>query len=505
MTPMHNGSAEPSPPAHQPAGIGDAIESFEIFPWASDFETGIAVVDEQHRTLVRLLNSLARSMAVPSDELSMEEVLRELSEYAVYHFDTEEGLMRDFFAGDTLESTHQQAHRQFVRAISRLKEQQSKRPLNKAIEEIVAFLSRWLVFHILDVDKRMATVVLALQAGKSLEEAKAQADRGTPVAGRVLIDAVLAMYEKLSSRTFQLMKEIVERKNAEIQLRRAATAFECALEAIFATDAQRLIVDGNASFCEFAGRARTELIGQKLEAVLPMPGQENTWERIWQSVTRQGLWRGEISVRAGSGEPNEGWMTLSAVRDDAGRATHYVGVLSNITQLIHRQHKLERLAFHDALTGLPNRLFLLERIRQAISQARRNGDLLAVCYLDIDGFKQINDDLGHAAGDQLLQEVAMRCQSIVRGNDTVARLGGDEFVILLGDLKQPQDCSHLLDRLIAAVRQPAALPAGEIAITVSIGVTLFPTDNAEPAALLQHADLAMYRAKRGGKSQYRYY
>jgi diguanylate cyclase (GGDEF)-like protein len=313
------------------------------------------------------------------------------------------------------------------------------------------------------------------------------------------------MYEKLSSRTFQLMKEVVERKNVETQLRRAATVFANALEPIFAIDERHLIVDGNASFCALAGRSCGELVGTPLEAAIPAIGDDTLWPSIWQAVQAQGMWRGEVAIRVGSAEPSPGWMTLSAINDEKGAATHYVGVLSNIAQLIDRQQQLERLAHHDALTGLPNRRYLNERIRQAMAQARRNGELLAVCYIDLDGFKEINDGFGHGVGDRALREMAVRCQSAVRGNDTVARQGGDEFIALLGDLKRPEDCTALLDRLLAEIGRPLVLDGATVALTASIGVTLFPGDDVDAEALLHHADLAMYRAKQDGKGRYRIY
>jgi diguanylate cyclase (GGDEF)-like protein len=235
-------------------------------------------------------------------------------------------------------------------------------------------------------------------------------------------------------------------------------------------------------------------------------GQEDLSLDIWQTVQIQGFWRGEVSSRDMTGESTPGWMTLSAVNDETGRLTHYVGVLSNISQLLKRQQQLERIANHDFLTGLPNRLFLFVRLGQAMAQARRSHDFLAVCYLDLDGFKAINDKFGHGAGDNLLQEIATRIQSIVRGNDTVARMGGDEFAILLSDIKQPGDCSSLLERLLAAIQLPVALTLDDaVTVTASIGVTLFPTDDGEPDVLLHHADLALYQAKESGKAQFRFY
>lgn len=505
MTAVHSLIALPNP-LPKVSGTCETIDSFDIFPWNDDFATGIALIDEQHEILVRLLNTVARNLVQRADALSFGEIMRELSEYTIYHFDAEEALMGQFFAGDLLESGHREAHKNFVRKIGLLEAQYATKPVDEAVEEIIAILTRWLAFHILDTDRRMAKVVLAIQSGLSLEAAKVQVDIEMSGAVKVLVDAVLGMYERLSSRTFQLMKEIVERRGAEMQLRRAAIVFENTLEAIFVTDAQRRFMDINPSFCEISGRTKAELLGQTLASVMASLGQEDRSAEIWLEVQTQGFWRGEVSSRASSGEASPGWMTLSAVTDETGRPTHYVGVLSNITQLLRRQQHLEKIANHDFLTGLPNRLYLFVRLGQAISLARRNGGFLAVCYLDLDGFKAINDAFGHAAGDQLLQEIAIRIQSIVRGDDTVARMGGDEFAILLGDLKQVEDCSTLLERLLAAIGAPVALgPGSTVSVTASIGVTCFPRDEVDPDTLLHHADIAMYAAKVGGKARYRYY
>jgi diguanylate cyclase (GGDEF)-like protein/hemerythrin-like metal-binding protein/PAS domain S-box-containing protein len=495
------------PPSPVSGSIGrEAIESFEIFPWNDDFETGITTIDEQHKTLVRLLNSVARNLARLSDSLTFGEIMRELSDYTVYHFAAEESLMEQFFAGDVLEAGHRKVHQDFVGKIGRLQDEYATKPLDQAVEEIIAILTRWLAFHILDTDRRMAKVIFAVQSGLSVEAAKVQVDREMSGAVKVLVDAVLGMYERLSSRTFQLMKEIVERRSAEMQLRRAAIVFENTLEAIFVTDPLRRIIDVNPSFCEISGKTSTQLLGQTLVEVMLSLGQENLSVDIWQAVEVQGFWRGEVSSRSLTGESTPGWMTLSAVIDDTGNLTNYVGVLSNITQLLKRQQQLERVANHDFLTGLPNRLFLFVRLGQAIAQARRDNEFLAICYLDLDGFKAINDKFGHGAGDDLLREIAARIQSVIRGNDTVARMGGDEFAILLGDLKQPDDCSLLLERLLAAIQLPVSLASGDVVtVTASIGVTLFPTDDGGPDALLHHADLAMYQAKECGKANFRFY
>lgn len=199
------------------AASQEGIESIDIFPWISDFETSIAIMDEQHQKLVRLLNLLAINLVNKSDSLSFDEVFRELSAYAIYHFDAEESMARQFLAGDVMESSHLRAHRAFVQEIDRLQKQSKTGPVSTSIEEIVAFLSRWLAHHILSADRRMAKVILAVQAGMPLEAAKAQADREMSGSVKVLIDSVLDMYQQLSSRTLHFMKEIAGRQEAATQ------------------------------------------------------------------------------------------------------------------------------------------------------------------------------------------------------------------------------------------------------------------------------------------------
>ncbi|MBL8492121.1 MAG: GGDEF domain-containing protein, partial [Rhodocyclaceae bacterium] len=186
-----------------------------------------------------------------------------------------------------------------------------------------------------------------------------------------------------------------------------------------------------------------------------------------------------------------------------GRSSHYIGIYADITDLKATQQKLERLANFDALTGLPNRTLLTDRLRQAMAQARRRRRLLAVCFLDLDAFKPINDSHGHAVGDRILAEVGRRLQGAVRAGDTVARFGGDEFVILLGDLADEAELSAGLGRVLELVAEPYPVDDLELHLSASIGVALFPSDPADPDMLLRHADQAMYEAKREGRNRYR--
>jgi diguanylate cyclase (GGDEF)-like protein len=177
-------------------------------------------------------------------------------------------------------------------------------------------------------------------------------------------------------------------------------------------------------------------------------------------------------------------------------------MLADITQLKKHEDEVERIAYHDILTGLPNRLLVSDRLNQALAQAERSKRMLAVCYLDLDGFKPINDQFGHETGDKVLIEIAHRMQASVRTNDSVGRLGGDEFVLLLTNLVNAEEYQVVLQRVIDAINKPLALDeTTEVKVTASIGITLFPSDSSEPDILLRHADQAMYQAKQSGRNR----
>jgi diguanylate cyclase (GGDEF)-like protein len=199
------------------------------------------------------------------------------------------------------------------------------------------------------------------------------------------------------------------------------------------------------------------------------------------------------------------WLRVNARPLVSTGAAGHGGVLSStvdVTRLVEQERRLQRQAHYDALTLLPNRLLLSDRMKQAIAHSRRNGEMLAVCLMDLDGFKPVNDTLGHKAGDQLLQEIARRLEESIRADDTAARVGGDEFALLLGGLKSPQHAEQVLQRLLDAIAMPCAIAGQAVRVTASIGVTLFPIDAGDADQLLRHADQAMYKAKDAGKNRF---
>jgi diguanylate cyclase (GGDEF)-like protein len=194
------------------------------------------------------------------------------------------------------------------------------------------------------------------------------------------------------------------------------------------------------------------------------------------------------------------------VRDDADQLQYYIGLFTDISQIKEHEAELDRIAHYDALTGVPNRRLFADRLNQAISHTKRGEKSLAVCYLDLDGFKPVNDQYGHAVGDELLVEVTSRLSDVLRAEDTLARLGGDEFVLLFTDLAHPEEIHVILDRVLAVVSAPILIKdTPSISVSASIGVTLYPEDNTDADVLLRHADQAMYFAKEAGKNRYHFF
>ncbi|WP_202978255.1 bacteriohemerythrin [Mariprofundus erugo] len=476
----------------------------EIFLWNDNFETGIPAIDEQHKKLVDLINELAMHLAFQANTLTLEKVFTELTDYARYHFSSEEALIRQYMSDDPMLLDHSSSHRSFEEKLIRLKNKTTNQPSEEVFSEILSFLSHWLAVHILESDKHIAKVALAMQDGASLEEAKIVARDEMETWMTVLVDTILAMYDALASRSLQLMREINQRKKAEEKLRLAASVYENTLEAMFIADSKAVIIQVNPAFCQYTGYGHEEVIGKSLRS-LHAGLEGSSAAKIWHSVATTGHWSGEVHNRNKDGELTPEWLTLSAITDDQGMVTHYVGLFSNITQLVQRQHKLEHFAHFDILTGLPNRLLLTDRLDQAIAKVRRDGGHCAVCYLDLDNFKRVNDTYGHAAGDTLLQEVSARVKNVLRAQDTLARLGGDEFVLLIEGLAHPDECRPLIERVLKVVEEPVSIGEHQATVSASIGIDFFSSGDMKAHLILNQADQAMYRVKQAGKSNYAFF
>ncbi|MGC0150976.1 PAS domain S-box protein [Chromobacterium vaccinii] len=296
--------------------------------------------------------------------------------------------------------------------------------------------------------------------------------------------------------------DITERKVFELAQKEAAAVFDSSYEGILVVSPDGVITKVNQAFTRITGYEAGEAVGQRPSMLSSGQQAASFYEELWSEVRGHDFWRGELWNRRKSGELYAELLSISVVRDQQGQIQHYIGIFSDITQLKQHEAELDRVANFDPLTGVPNRRLLSDRLRQTIVRATRSGKSCAVCFLDLDGFKAVNDQHGHEVGDKLLVAVSSHLKSILRGDDTLARLGGDEFVVLLSDIGSPEECMLVLDRVLAAVATPVPVGEGEVSVTASIGVSLYPQDNADPDTLLRHADQAMYLAKEAGKNRY---
>ncbi|WP_333878534.1 EAL domain-containing protein [Methylobacter sp.] len=613
--------------------------SVEVFPWNKNFEVGVPLIDEQHQKLVDLLNVLAGHLAYQADIPTLNKVFNDLAEYAIYHFQAEERVWHSFFPDDVWETKHKNDHRRFLATVNRIMAGKTVRPLDEVIEEILTFLTQWLAFHILDTDMRMAKVVLAVQSGVPLNQAKEQADQEMSGAMKVLIETMLSMYDALSSRTMQLAKEVIERQKAEqasldaldrlqkiasqvpglvfqfqlfpdgsscipyaneairtiyrvspeevsedatkalaalhpddlenfktsfkvsardltpwrqeyrlkfddasvcwlfgnalpqqqtdgsvlwhgfitditkhkqteVELRIAATAFELQ-DAMLVTDANNVILKVNQAFTRITGYSAEEVIGKTPNLLSSGQHDEAFYASMWESINRNDAWQGEIWNRRKNGELFPEWLIITAVKEpdeQNNQVNHYVASFSDITSRKAAEEEIRQLAFYDPLTQLPNRRLLQERLKHSIEVDRRDGKQLALLMLDLDRFKAVNDSMGHLAGDELLQQVAVRISARLRDVDMVARLGGDEFVVLLEDIAHAEDAARVAAEIIFVLSKPFHLTqSNDVQIGASIGISLYPEHGASYEILMDHADAALYQAKDQGRGCYAYF
>jgi diguanylate cyclase (GGDEF)-like protein/PAS domain S-box-containing protein len=313
------------------------------------------------------------------------------------------------------------------------------------------------------------------------------------------------MRERVVQQVFCMEIDITARKALERTLQRAAQVFENSRDAIIVMDASYRVVAVNHAFSQISGFPAEDVVGEQLPSLRFGVNATAFYDQIRSHVQREGHWEGEItSVRRG-GEQYPAWVTMSAIRDNQGEITNYMAILADITERKRLEEAARHQAEHDALTGLPNRVLLLDRIQQALAANRRQHKQFALMFLDLDRFKQVNDTLGHHAGDVVLQEVASRLTHCVRGVDTVCRLGGDEFVVLLADIGGVDQAAHVAGTVMHALARPITLEGQDISQAVSIGIAICPSDGQDADTLLRNADVAMYHAKQSGHSEFRFF
>jgi len=296
--------------------------------------------------------------------------------------------------------------------------------------------------------------------------------------------------------------DISERKQATDKLRLLDRVFNKTQDAITITDANQNIIDVNPAFCEITGYSREDVIGQSPRILSSGRQPPEFYTRMWQKIHEQGHWQGEIWNRKKTGEIYAELLTISELKDNNGNITNFVGIFSDITRSKQQQEELKLLAHYDVLTKLPNRILFTDRFQQAVAHSKRSQSLLAVCFLDLDDFKAVNDNFDHEIGDQLLVEVAHRITACIREEDTVARLGGDEFALLLDNTLSYEQCLQTMERVHHSLAKPYRINGISHNVTASSGITLYPQDEGDVDTLLRHADQAMYLAKQAGRNRY---
>ncbi|MDX2367727.1 MAG: EAL domain-containing protein [Colwellia sp.] len=301
---------------------------------------------------------------------------------------------------------------------------------------------------------------------------------------------------------FGISRDVTAQLKSEQKTKLAASVFTHAREGIIITDATATIINVNDAFTRITGYSREEAIGQNPSFLQSGRQSPQFYADMWQALLKEDYWSGELWNRRKNGEVYAVIKTISAVRDEHGITTHYVSLANDITRLKAHQDQLEHIAHYDLLTNLPNRVLLADRLSQAMLQCSRHVQSLAVLFLDLDGFKKVNDAHGHDLGDELLIALSVRMKEALREGDSLARIGGDEFVAVLADLAKVEDCEPVLERLLLAASEPITIGDVVLNVSASIGVTLYPQDNVDADQLMRHADQAMYVAKQSGKNRY---
>lgn len=316
-------------------------------------------------------------------------------------------------------------------------------------------------------------------------------------------DVIAERTAELEARNEDLRREIVDRQKREHELRLAGAVFESAAEAIMVTDGENRILRVNPAFTAITGYTPKEVIGRNPGILKSGRHDAGFYSEMWATLDRLGHWEGEIWNRHKNGDVRVEWLSISRIEDEDTARGHYLAVFHDITRRKEVEDILRHKAHHDALTDLPNRVLFFDRLQATLNQGKRYRRGFALMMVDLDHFKEVNDTLGHPAGDQLLIEAARRLQSCVRESDTVARLGGDEFAVILSEVASIEEVDQAARRAVQLLGEPYYLDAGTANVTACIGIALYPHHGLDDESLQRNADLALYAAKDSGRNTYR--
>jgi diguanylate cyclase (GGDEF)-like protein/hemerythrin-like metal-binding protein/PAS domain S-box-containing protein len=491
------------------------LQSIDIFPWHDNFNTGVSTIDQQHQRLVELLNILAGHVANQTDIPTLNVIFDELADYAVYHFQTEEAIWHEYLPEDAMEIQHGETHNGFINSVENLKEQTNNKSVNSVIEKVLSFLTLWLASHILETDRHMAMIVLAIEFGMSLKNAKKHAEKQMKGTTRVLIDIMLSTYNSHVTNTLQLMKEISERKQVEIELKAALEAqqitmvriqslMDSSFDAIITTDQKGKVIDWSHQAEVIFGYSKNKAMGRDVADLIVPDTHREAHRQGMNRFIKTGIpaiigKRIEIQGMRSDGTEFPAELTISALLQNQEHV--FCAYVRDITDRKRTEETLYKLAFYDPLTNLPNRRLLHDRLHQILLLSTRQNLYGAILQINLNKFKFLNDTKGHYFGDLLLKEVAERLQTIIHTDDTIARIGGDEFVVVLNSLSDNVDQSAIQAQKIAervrdAIIQPFDLQGHEYYASSSIGIILLPNHENTVDELLKFADSSIQQSKR---------
>lgn len=304
---------------------------------------------------------------------------------------------------------------------------------------------------------------------------------------------------------FVLVSDVTTIKAAELELKLAANVFESTIEGIMVTNADGIILLVNSAFTEITGYTADEAIGKTPTILKSNRHDTEFYDDLHLQIVSKGRWEGETWSRRKNGEVFLEWLSINLIRGSADEPVRYVSVFNDITEFWQKNERIRHLAFHDSLTNLPNRSLFTQRLDQLIGITLRDERNLAIMFLDLDGFKAVNDTLGHNIGDDLLKIVSQKLLSQIRHNDTVARLGGDEFVVLLDNVVNIAKVANIATQILKSIHEPMDFKGTLVTVSASIGIAIYPFDGQTTAQLMKNADTAMYAAKQSGKNTLQFF
>jgi len=299
------------------------------------------------------------------------------------------------------------------------------------------------------------------------------------------------------------MRDVTEWQYLQNRLRLVSQVFDSASDGIVVTDIKGVIQVANPAFLLAAGYSLQEVMGRTMSILKSDKHDEHFYKNMWQLINETGQWKGEIWNKRKNGEIYPEWLVINAIKNDLGQITLYSGIYRDLTERLKYEEQIKYHAYHDGLTGLPNRRLFYEKMHECILMAKRYQHYVAIMFVDLDGFKSVNDNFGHDIGDLLLQETGKRLQECVRETDIVARMGGDEFTIILPRIVMNQDAIKVAEQIKQVLNETFVLNGHAITISCSIGISIFPDDGDNEEVLVKKADNAMYKAKQAGKNAYK--